>query len=355
MPERRGFPNTGQVSAMAAATLLAECCITYGCLAHTVTGWIAAIAHGAVTLALAAWNRWSPAMRADLRLPLLLTASTAALGPLGPLGTLVTIALARWYARKAIPFEQWYRSLFPDTSQDSSAERLQRMAESEAEADSLSAFADVLAFGSFAQKQALISLISRDFRPAFGPVLKRALVDSQSAIRVQAATAMNKLENSIHARTLELTRQTREKPGDVDTLRKLARHYDDHLYSGLLDARREEEVRAKAIAIYQQCAAAEPADFESRLAVGRLLLRGGSQEEAAEWLGQSMQTGQRTPQAALWYMESLFRSGRFAELRRLSRSQQESYENPVDFPVDALDAVRLWAGEEPVPAGPGRG
>jgi polysaccharide biosynthesis protein PelE len=346
MPERRGLLNTGQVSATAAATLLAECCIAHGYLAHRVAGWIAAIAHTAVTLALAAWSRWSPAMRADVRLPLLLAASTAGLGPVGPLGTLVTIALARWYARKAIPFEQWYRSLFPGISQDSSTEQLERMAESDADAGSLSAFADVLAFGNLTQKQALISLISRDFRPAFGPVLRRALVDGQSAIRVQAATAMNKLENSIHARTLELTRQTRENPGDVDTLRKLARHYDDHLYSGLLDAKREEEVRAKAIEIYRQCVAAEPGDFESHLAVGRLLLRGGSPEEAAKWLGQSMQTDQRTPQAALWYMESLFRSGRFAELRRLSRSQRESHENLVDFPVDALDAVRLWAGEE---------
>jgi hypothetical protein len=82
-----------------------------------------------------------------------------------------------------------------------------------------------------------------------------------------------------------------------------------------------------------------------RLAGGRLLLRGKKYEEASEWLGQAIQAGLSTPQAELWYMESLFQSGRFGKLRQLARKQCGGFENLSDFPISALEAVRLWSGE----------
>jgi hypothetical protein len=230
--EERQFAHVRQVAAVAAATLVAECAIVYGCL-HGFAWEIPLAAHFAVIAGLAAWRRWSPGLRADVRLPLLLAAGTAALGPLGAAGTLATMFLTRWYARKAIPFEEWYQSLFPDTRQQAGDQLAARIASVDlANPGSLTPFAEILAFGSLHQKQALIALINQQFRPAFGPILKRALTDGNNAVRVQAATAMNKLENAMLERTLELSHRTRENPGNVQALRALARHYDDYLYSG---------------------------------------------------------------------------------------------------------------------------
>jgi tetratricopeptide (TPR) repeat protein len=343
MPENREFAGIRQLSLIALVALAAECGLMRYYLADGLA-WIALTAHVAVSLALLAWWHLSSAARADIRLPMLLTVSTAALGPVGAAGTLVTIILARWYGRNALPFEEWYQSLFPDTERDDNVEMLNRIADAESrDGGSVSAFSDVLAFASLHQKQSLIALIGSSFRPLFGPVLKKALLDNNNAIRVQAGAAMNKLENSILDRTLELTGRIRENPGDAEAQRLLARHYDDYLYSGLLDSKREGEIREQALAAYRYCVVRAPGDLESWLAVGRLLVRGKRYSEAAEWLEQAFEAGLSTSEASLWYMESLFHLGRFEKLRHLAQERHTSFGSEGGLPANALETVRLWA------------
>ena len=349
MPDERHFPHAFQVAAVAAGALAAECAIVRAVFMPGLAWWIPMAAHLAVTGALALWCGYVPGLRADVRLPLLLAAGTAALGPVGPLGTLVTLALARWYMREATPFEEWYRSLFPDTRQQAGDELAERAAAANLDDPaSLTPFADVLAFGSIPQKQALIALINQSFRPAFGPILKRALTDGNNAVRVQAATAMNRLENGMLERTLHLCRKASEHPGERDSLRALARHYDSYLYTGILDARREVEVRERALEVYRQLVAGAPDDVDSCIALSRLLLRGGRYSEAADWLERAMQAGHLTPQADLWYMEALYHLGRFGELQLLARSRQGHLEGAPVLPSAALEAVRLWGAGEAV-------
>ncbi|MCX6629413.1 MAG: hypothetical protein NTW28_17485 [Candidatus Solibacter sp.] len=347
MPEAREFAHVVQVAVVAAATLVAECGIVYAYLHGSARG-VPMAAHLTVTAGLAAWCRWSPGLRADVRLPLLLAAATAALGPIGAAGTLVTISLTRWYSRSAIPFEEWYQSLFPDTGQQAGDDLAARVANADlAKPGSLTPFTEILAFGSLHQKQALIALINQQFRPAFGPILKRALTDGNNAVRVQAATAMNKLDNAMLQRTLELSSRIRQDASDVMALRAIARHYDDYLYSGILDARREEDIREQALEAYRQSIDAEPGDLDSWLAAGRLLLRGKRYAEAADWIGQAMQAGLSTPQADLWYMESLYHLGRFGQLREFAGSRNERVETVDNLPPAAFEAVRLWGKQEP--------
>lgn len=349
MSEERRFARIAQLSLVALATLAMECGVVYWWLLGP--GWSGPLAaHLAIVALLAAWCR---RLRSDVRIPMLLAASTAALGPVGAAGTLFSMQLTRWYFRRAIPFEEWYRSLFPDTPRDEGDELAERVARADpANPASLTPFADILAFGGFQEKQALLALINQQFRPAFGPLLRRALTDGNNAIRVQAATAMNKLENAMTARTLELSRRAREAPGDVEGLLRLARHYDDCLYSGTLDRHREEELRDRTLDIFRQCLRAQPGDLDSRLAVGRLLLRGQRYAEAAAWLEQAMAEGLAIPQAGMWYMESLYHLGRYSELRAFARGQRPGPGGPnpatdESLSAPALDAVRVWANSEP--------
>jgi hypothetical protein len=112
MPDEHGFTHVLQVRLMAVAALLAECSIVYGGLRGLGLGYMLT-AHLIVIAGLAAWCRWSPGLRADVRIPLLLAAGTAALGPVGAAGALVTISLSSWFGRNAIPFEEWYASPRP--------------------------------------------------------------------------------------------------------------------------------------------------------------------------------------------------------------------------------------------------
>ena len=301
------------------------------------------VIHLGIVGMLCLWYRFSPGIRADVRVPLMLISSTAALGPLGPAGTLLTMILARWHMRKTGPFEEWYQALFPDMNAETDEELARTAADSDPESSaSLAPFSEILAFGSLNQKQALITLIDQSFRPAFGPILKHALTDDINAVRVQAATAMNKIEDRMHSKTVELRRQLNGNPEDVEALRALARHYDQCVYSRILDSHREEETRELALEAYRRYINARPDDAETRIAISRLLLRGGQYSEAALWLEETIHADSASAQAELWYMESLYNLGRFAELRTYAQPRMNQIESSDNLPSTAMEAVRLW-------------
>jgi polysaccharide biosynthesis protein PelE len=347
MSDGRTVSNAPELAAVTLLASAAESAIAYFWLTEKLCAGLALVSHTCVVTLIFVWNHWSAEARQDRRLPLLAGLATAALGPFGPLGTLFVLLLARHYMRKAQPFEEWYRSLFPDTGETENRKIVDQIAGAKGrEAETPTAFSDVLSFGSLEQKQDVIALISRHFRPAFGPVLKRALNDGHSAIRVQAATAMSKLENTILERTMELTRQVRDNPAATETLRSLAQHYDDCLFCGLLDARREEDLIEEALAVYRECLKRDPGDIATQLAAGRLLLRSRRFEEADECFAHAADRDSAKPQAALWHMESLFQLGKFDEIRPLARQWLNRF-RAGEYPPEALEAVRLWAGAAP--------
>lgn len=348
MSDGRTFANLRQALVVASAAFAAECGIAFFWQVGYLAPWVALVAHAVLGGGLAAWSCRSAKARTDIRLPLLLVVSTGALGPIGAAGTLLTMALARWCLRRARPFEEWYRSIFPDTEEAEAVKLVNRIQGAEpCEAEPVTAFLDVLAFGSLRQKQDLIALISRDFRPVFGPVLKQALHDRESVIRVQAATAMSRLENSIMERSLALNQRIREKQGDLEALRALAWHYDTCLFCGILDPKRQEELLTAAIGVYDKCLTAEPGNSETRLAAGRLLLRAKQFRKASECFERLPDSRFTKSRAALWYLESLFQLGRFGEIRGLARAWEPSDEPSAGYPAEALDTLRLWAVSAP--------
>ena len=56
-------------------------------------------------------------------------------------------------------------------------------------------FRDILALGSFEDKQAALAILTRRFTPPLAPALRLALNDPDAAIRVQAATAAARIED----------------------------------------------------------------------------------------------------------------------------------------------------------------
>jgi polysaccharide biosynthesis protein PelE len=115
MPDaEREFLGSSQVAALALAVLIGECGIVEGWMVHALSGATALAVHFSIAIGLAIWSRWSSVAHVDLRLPLLLTVTVAGLGPIGAAGTLLTIVLCPWYARDAVPFEEWYQALFPE-------------------------------------------------------------------------------------------------------------------------------------------------------------------------------------------------------------------------------------------------
>lgn len=290
--------------------------------------------------ALGAWWRWVVDDGRDARLPSLLVAATAVAGPFGAAGTMLTMALGEIFSRSAMTFEEWYESLFPTEETNEGRGILGLVKGINALADgqtNVLPLNDILSFGSFAQKQAAVTLITKYYKPSFAPVLKKALADESNAIRVQAATAMAKIEAEFLSKMMALSREAEKRPDDPAALGALAAHYDDYAFSGVLDPKREVETRGLAVETYRKLLALTPSDANARSAVGRLLVRQRLFEEAAEWYAR-YPVNEWPAAARLWHMESLFALGRYGKLRTLAA---EPLSEGAVAP-NAAQAVALW-------------
>ncbi len=313
------------------------------------------LAHGVIVLALLLILGAATLLGRDLRLLALLAISTAAFGPFGAVGTLTVAMLRVWHQRLAVSFKEWYESLFPRQAVDHTQrvfETVSQGSDGQGAAVVTTPFVDVLAFGSMEEKQSAIALMTRHFKPAFGAILKEALHDQSAAVRVQAAAAMARIESRFMEQALALEAELARDPGDPEradpgeTLLALARLHDDHAFTGLLDGSRLREARSMAMDRYRQYLELDPEHFASRLAIGRLLIRDRRFGEAAAWIEESFSDGIPSGPLLLWYIESLFKMGRFEELRSHCREHALRLTKEISIPENAFLAVQTWAGRD---------
>ena len=225
-------------------------------------------------------------------------------------------------------------------------ERLSALATKGGDSGGVTPFMAVLSYGTRLQQQQAITLMTRQFYPAFAPALRQALRHPDNAVRVQAATAVATIEDDFLRQANALEDEAAAAPGDPKGLLAMATHYDDYSHTGLLDAQREQRSRDSALKAYLDYLRVMPQDVVVRLAIGRLLLRGGRYDKTAEWFALCIEEDQWTPQMIPWYMEGLYRLGRLEDVRRLAKRHYEELTRLDKFPVNVVDTVHLWATAE---------
>jgi polysaccharide biosynthesis protein PelE len=283
----------------------------------------------------------------DQRFPGLLMITTAFMGPSGPLCAGLCAVMHAIFRRYATGFHDWYLSLFPE-SQSAPAQELYELivaGRERAGAASVESFTDVMTVGSPQQKQAVIALVARHFRPSFTPALRLGLADADPSVRVQAATATARVEHEFNERWQKLEHAADSNEDDAVSHHALARHLDDYAFCGLLDANRELELRQKSLGRYRTALSKAPDDAGLRSDMGRLLLRVGLVEEAAAVLAPAVERVHDRRLLA-WYAESLFRLGRFTELRALCRARRADFRDNAAIFDTLGDVVRLWLEDE---------
>ncbi|HEY0835296.1 MAG TPA: hypothetical protein VGE72_15440 [Azospirillum sp.] len=347
-----GAPRAGTAEfalvGLAALTVEGVCTAALLDLAPVPGGALAAaLGHFALAVLLWGWVWWRVRRDRDARLAGLLAVTTPFLGPLGPACTLATAVMHAVFSRYAMGFQEWYLSLFPE-SQVEPAQELYELIVSGREQASVAAaesFTDVMTVGLPPQKQAVIALVARHFRPAFTPALKLGLADADPSVRVQAATATARVEHEFNERWQRLDAAAQSNPDDAESRFALARHLDEYAFCGLLDANREQEVRERALEGYRGCLDLAPDDDDIRHDLGRLLLRLGLVAEAADALAPlAGRTADR--RILFWYAESLFRLHRFDDLRALCRLRADHLGPGADLPDSLRDVLGLWSAED---------
>jgi hypothetical protein len=306
-----------------------------------------ALAHAATSAAVALWLILRRREGTGRRAALLLVLSVVFCGPFGGPGALLSALAHRWFRRHATPLEEWYAALFPAPEKEPARDLYDMIVSGRdlSKQSGVASFTDVLATGTTEQKRATITLMTRFFRPAFAPALKRALADAEPAIRVQAATAAAEIENSFQERAQTLAEAVKAEPKNAARHFDMARHYDDYAYSGLLDVEREAENRNLALEAYMRCLDLDPENSDALAAVGRILLRKGEFHEAATVLGDAVSGGRASPAMLDFYIEALFRLGDYTRLREILRVRGGEILNDPARPAELRSAIDLWAAQ----------
>jgi tetratricopeptide (TPR) repeat protein len=282
--------------------------------------------------------------------PALLALATLSLGPLGSGGCcLAMLGNCLLLNSRRQGFMHWYDMLFREERKTSGQELFELLemgrVRSE-ESQAIVSFTDFLAFGTPEQKQAIMTLMAKNFRPTFAPALLQAINDDEATVRVMAATAAAHVEKGFLERFLVAKRQSEERPDDFNAQLDLAYLLDDYGYTGLLDSARERENRIAAMALYQRCTHLAPQEARPWFAMGRLSLRGGDNPHAITCFHKAMSLGKNRIEVAVWLSEALFKERRFGELRHLADDLVRDRHAASALNENVRQALSLWIGED---------
>ncbi|MBM3548998.1 MAG: hypothetical protein FJX54_18815 [Alphaproteobacteria bacterium] len=302
--------------------------------------------HVVISLVLFAWAKWIGRRIRRNQLAWYLFVATAGLGPIGPFAALATGLFLLAFHRDWFDFNAWYQSLFPTETRsrvtDLYESLLRRQRAQGGSKAGVESFADILSGSDSAKKRLAIGLLTRHFRPGFSLALKLALTDSDPSVRTQAATAVATIEGRFLARAQILQRKARERPKSFGRRYRLARHYDDYAFTGLLDTERERDNRIRALASYEEALKVKPRETGIWLAIGRLLVRERRYDAAASWFMVAEARGLLTPDMILWNLEALFRLGRYDKLREAIATHKDVFKTAKKLPPQVSDVIGLW-------------
>lgn len=207
--------------------------------------------------------------------------------------------------------------------------------------------AEVFRVGTLAARRNAVALMAANYRPAFAEALQMALRDEHNAIRVQAGMVLFQFEDDFAAR---LQRVQERIDADLvshgfllgDEYLELARLYDEYAWSGLVDPDRTRQAQAHALAAYREHLTRHPQDLEAIAAIGRLWVRSGMVQVAADWLGAHIQRGQMSSAVLMWHGEALYRAGRFYELQALFAAHGDRIGRHLPRDSVLHQALALW-------------
>jgi len=266
-------------------------------------------------------------------------------GIFGSVGALFGFVGTVIFRNRAQHFKEWYESIFPTDQLTDSQQIYDSIMEGLDENPrqyGVMPFVDVMRLGSENQKRRALARMTARFSPRFSQAFKIALADKSNTIRVQAATAVAKIEREFMSKLERIEEARAKEPNDATLTMALAKFYDDYAFTGVLDAELEKANRERAITTYKAYLQQDPNSPEAWIAIGRLLYRNKQWEQAADWFRSAMDRGWKVNNMVLWYFECLFRLGQFRELRRAVLEYGRGIMGQEELPKDVRDAVSLW-------------
>lgn len=277
--------------------------------------------HAAFLAVLGTWIQRRRRQHVDTRVHFLLALTCAGLGVIGAVGTLIVMAVIAVASRSGQPFDLWYQQLAPKHDPNDLVHLLQDIEsgrEDVAYVTQIEEFSTLLAHGAYREKQAVLSLVSRHYRPEFASLLRGALSSTDASLRVQAATAIEKVEAAFTRTWVRLQATSIARSHDYHAQLRLALHLDLYVESGLLEPPGDQQVRERALQAFQRCVALRPDLAEARLGLARSWVRCGQPTQAIVPL-RAIPPALRTGEEWWCLADALFQARAFDEVRAVAR------------------------------------
>ncbi|MBL0318250.1 MAG: hypothetical protein IPP74_02945 [Alphaproteobacteria bacterium] len=312
---------------------------------------VAIACHLVVVAFLIGWTMYVSKIQKGRRFSYILLMMITGVGPYGAFTCLLALILYKYYTRTSTNFMDWFANLFPEERTSQSAviyERLLYGWDDFSEKRGVMSFRDVLVLGSEEQKRNAIAKMTLYFRPEFTEALQLALKDHSNSIRVQAATAIARIEEAFFKVLMELEKIYAETHND-DVLFKLANHADLYYHCGILDDERKVEILEKGIHYYSEYLSRHPENKQAQYALGRLFLNKKDYNAAYALLhGCIGITAAILPQVFKAFMECLYGMHRFADLHAFARDNASRLDPGNRKSLEILDSMKLWGVTFPV-------
>lgn len=270
---------------------------------------------------------------------------SAVAGIFGTLGALFGFIAMVLFRQRTQHFKEWYESIFPTDNPTDPEVLYDDIVEGQDENPrpyGVMPFTDVMRVGSEEQKRRALSRMTMQFNPRMSAAFKIALRDSSNTIRVQAATAVAKIEKKFMTMRERIEAARAKEPKNPHVLYALARFYDDYAFTGILDPEIEKVNRERAISTYKTFLQQDPNNTEAWVSIGRLMFRNEQWEDAVEWFRSAMERGWKVKNMVLWYFECLYRLGDYRALRRAIAEHGRGITAQEELPQEVRDAVALW-------------
>ncbi len=301
--------------------------------------------HGLLSSLLMIWLYTRQRRQLDIRTALILVLCTSVLGPFGVIGSGLMLLFIAGSRSNAENFDTWYLALFPEQINEKTwlsdlPEAAQKMNPMDL-SNTVSSFSDILRFGSFPEKQEVISRLTRGYSPEFAPTIKTALTSDDASVRVQAATAVAQIEKIFTQKWLTLKQTSEQNPDCFDSFHAIAEHLYNYANSGLLELEQKHDILKNALSNYQECQAIKPAAINIKLAISHIFMQQGKPDQAIELLYEIRGKIQSSWEIHT-YCDCLYQLQRFDELRHELTEWKywRFYGNKLMPPLE--DAVHLW-------------
>lgn len=307
------------------------------------------IFHFFVSVILFLWCCYCQYKEFDLRTPILIFILVSFTGIFGVLMAIIYMISYEFHIRTAKNFDDWFSDLFPDEQikeRDKIYERIIFGLDDTKEDINIDSFQDIISYGTLEQKQLALAKITRFFQPRFAPALMSAIHSKDSAIRVQAATSITKIENRFMNKLFKMEKQISEKPNDLELLIAYGVLCDNYAHCGILDSDRSRNIREKAIEVYEKCVVLGDGGEHIKRNLGRLYLRNDEADKAYLWFKECIEKdGLVSAQLLLWYMETLYITKNYKKIRELAEigvNHSEMMGENIRTSSKVTELLQLW-------------